>query len=910
MAMQYNGMETGQQMPSAATRHMNQYNTGARSASYSYGNEMPAKGGAAYRSVSAAQPVQHGLSVVDDDRKPISPLPFHRNDVVARHLLVETALLDSQDYELLPIEEVDALKKEKAQLESRLESTRRKLALESKVRDAAQSLHRLYSTRESSRPSTPQSPKKRGSISIFGEKGRTASGSLPKPVGKAGDELEISQKKIDDLLQILSGLESRRQYVESRLLRHTAAVLQVAHQDENESRANGLHSGRAMGSDDSDQTYFTNTPNDWGYEESIYSNQKFGGSPRDLGISSFNGGSIKVQKRSPSGGIQDDPAQGAKMTALQSRLDSLNGQMRALIKEARDGRSSHGALAPEDVPVVRSEGQDVMTQLESQAEILDNSLAILEQELLTLKDRHEDILDDVKHQQGGVEEQLEGINNQLYILLTASRSAASPTDLEPPPGMTGDSPQEQLNYLEESMLALGDVLQNPQFSEESEREIEEAHAKAAEHADNLSHHETTLRGLWDIIGDGEEPYSLPGFNTRVQHMFDRASHHDVQMGILRRQIEQQRELNSKSDSEKDGELTELRAAHDEKEAELEELRARHVAAESEATTSRAEIDNIMGELERLKEAHQSNIDQKQQVLNELNEHRQRSQEHESVAADYEAQVADLQEQAKGHQDSLQEHQARSETLSKELAEAHAARNDAHTQLQSKHEEAANFESEVVRLTTELTMAKAELDGAYGSRAERAKDLNTAEIERLKKEKEEHAEQVKSLTDKHSAAEERAASLEQELAALHAASQSASKDDTRTAMLEQELTEMSNEHQDLTREMVEIEKERERTETVVDRLREKCEELEDQLSDERVRWLGIRSPTVVNGDTGREATSTAVLRSEFKKMMRETRAEGVRLLRVSCICFLQRGVLLTRDRLNRKRDGDWRLLCAL
>ena len=864
---------------------MHEYDSGGRSASYSYGNEMHAKGGAAYRSVSAAQPGHHGVFVADDDRKPISPIPFHRNDVVARHLLVETALLDSQDYELLPIEEVDALKKEKAQLESRLEGTRRKLALESKVRDAAQSLHRLYSTRESSRPTTPQSPKKR--MSVFGEKSRSASGSHPKPVGQAGDELAISQKKIDDLLQILSGLESRRQYVESRLLRHTAAVLQVAHQDENDSRANGLLDTPG-GFDDSERTYTGNNLNDFGkgslYEESIYSNEHFG-SPRDLGISRLNSGSLKVQKRSPLGGDNGDPAQGAKMTALQSRLDYLNGQMRALIKEARDGRSSQGALAPEDVPVVRADGSDVMTQLETQAEILDNSLAILEQELLTLKDRHEDVLEDVKHQQGGVEEQLEGINNQLYILLTASRSAASPTDLEPPPGMTGRSPQEQLNYLEESMLALGDVLQNPQFSEESEREIEEAHARAAEHADNLEHHETTLRGLWDIIGDGEEPYSLPGLNTHVQHMYDRASHHEVQMDILRRQIQQQRELNSKSDGEKDSELTELREAHEEKEAELEELRARHVAAEAEVTNSRSEIDNIMGELEHLKEAHQSNIDQKQQVLNELNEHRQRSQEHDGIVADYEAQVADLHEQAKGHQDSLQEHQDRSETLSKELAEAHAARDDAHSQLQSKHEEAANFESEVVRLTTELTMAKAELDGAYGSRAERAKDLNTAEIERLKKEKEEHAEQVKNLTDKHSAAEERAVSLEQEVAALKTANQNAPKDDTRTAMLEKELSEMSNEYQELTREMVEIEKERERSETVVDRMREKCEELEDQLSDERVRWLGIKSPTVVNGDSGREATSTAVLRSEFKKMMRETRAEGVRLLRVSLVAWI-------------------------
>lgn len=59
-----------------------------------------------------------------------------------------------------------------------------------------------------------------------------------------------------------------------------------------------------------------------------------------------------------------------------------------------------------------------------------------------------------------------------------------------------------------------------------------------------------------------------------------------------------------------------------------------------------------------------------------------------------------------------------------------------------------------------------------------------------------------------------------------------------------------------------------------------------MSDERVRWIGVKSP----GDTApgernsalpvRETTSVMVMRQEFKRMMRETRAEGVRLLKVS------------------------------
>ena len=61
------------------------------------------------------------------------------------------------------------------------------------------------------------------------------------------------------------------------------------------------------------------------------------------------------------------------------------------------------------------------------------------------------------------------------------------------------------------------------------------------------------------------------------------------------------------------------------------------------------------------------------------------------------------------------------------------------------------------------------------------------------------------------------------------------------------------------------------------------EIEGQLNDERVRWLGVKSPgAAAEGQTqGREAMSVMVLRQEFKKMMREVRGEGVKLVRV---CF--------------------------
>ena len=73
-----------------------------------------------------------------------------QEDPVGLHMLYETAMLDSRPYEVLDISEVDALKKELVRLHHRIEAANRKLALETKVKEAAQNLQRLYSTGEGS----------------------------------------------------------------------------------------------------------------------------------------------------------------------------------------------------------------------------------------------------------------------------------------------------------------------------------------------------------------------------------------------------------------------------------------------------------------------------------------------------------------------------------------------------------------------------------------------------------------------------------------------------------------------------------------------------------------------------------------------------------------------------------------
>ena len=154
-------------------------------------------------------------------------LKRRNTDVVGQHMLYETAMMDSQNFEILDIGEVDALKKEHVRLNQKIEGAQRKLVLESKLKDAAQNLQRLYSSGKK-RPDTPQdkspdSPK-RSRGSLLGRSNRSDSGGI-EHLSQASNELAAAVKKVDDVQDQVKQLLDRRQYVERKLLRHTAAVL-------------------------------------------------------------------------------------------------------------------------------------------------------------------------------------------------------------------------------------------------------------------------------------------------------------------------------------------------------------------------------------------------------------------------------------------------------------------------------------------------------------------------------------------------------------------------------------------------------------------------------------------------------------------------------------------------------------
>ncbi|KAG9523776.1 hypothetical protein KCV07_g2128, partial [Aureobasidium melanogenum] len=739
---------------------------------------------------------------------------FANGDSLHRHLLVETAMFDSSRFDILAIEEVDALKKEKTKLDARIEGTRRKLALESKVREAARSLHRLYS--QEGRLS--QGRRK----SLLGDRRLSSSSVKSNSVGQASDELAQSEKKVEELVQILVGLENRRQYIESRLLCHTAAVLQAAHLQREAESADHL-------SPDS-------LPHIRDYDQSVHSDVS-------------KGQSI---------------IHNSQLNDVNTRLQFLNGQMRSLISQAKKGRSGSIDTSPDDIPSAYPEDDEPSIRINSQLEQLqDGIFALLEEHKYVAQSR-----EDADHSL--VEKRLEGVNNQLFTFLSGYEG------IQPPPQPTDQGTQDQISYLEENITNVDHMLQHSASLQDSHqamtRELDEAQAKANTHAEKSAQHEAVMLGLWGIMSSKEsaaanrdvdsddeelerttsEPFSTEAFTSKVERLF--SHHHDLetQTAILKRQIEQQRELAGKSTSEDAARASEIEDLKEREQEALEEV-----------------------------EAHSKRIEQLEDQIVELEN---KISEHQD-----EARIAAIEAQ---HKES--DHQDRLEELNGSLNQAKVARETAEANLAMKAEEMDDLEAEIIRLTTELAMAKAELDGAYGSRSERANQVTShpefqeleqksksmsAELEQLRRDKGQHESQMAEMLGLHQNAESRAKSLEGEIITLREIQAAGTRDDGRMRALEKELAEMSTDYQELTRETVEMEKEREKLEGVIDSLRDKMDALEVQLSDEKVRWLGVRSPggTPDLGGT-RETTSTMVLRNEFKKMMRETRAEGVKLLR--------------------------------
>ncbi|KAI9933011.1 hypothetical protein ASPWEDRAFT_47389 [Aspergillus wentii DTO 134E9] len=938
---------------------------------------------------------------------PRSSALLNANDPVTMYLLTETAMGDSVNYEILSLEEVEELKKEYTFLSGRVESTRRKLALETKLRDAAKSLNRLYtpqSPRTSEEFDGAGSPKSRRSSrrSLFGHNKNNGTAD------KTDEELAVSVRKCEDLSLELWKLERRVQNIQRRLLEHTAGVLQMTHKGlKKNPKSNGLEyednvNGNGHTHEFDDRSLYKTTDH---FDE-------FGGLGKG-GLDHHNGsGSMAV-------GVE-------AIQNTERKLEALSERMRDMILQANPDDEF------EPIPQPSTNGGPInpTATVEAYLAYIENGMGMLRSNpIANPTSASREIESDE-----GTTQHVGEVNARLHYIVGQSGLSRGPT-LPPPPDSSKSGLQEQLSYLtagvdglqsrvegllEQKSILTTQIQQQRELNSKSDAErdahiadlVEQlAHARkqfelseregqssrdelslVMEQLDavrqELAHHqqEASTETTRNIGKDDDAEALASEKESRA-----RAEAEVARLGAAMEKL--QLEINGHAESHEhreraEAEVLRLEAAiqqlHTEKEGHSEIHEAR-VRAESEVSRLEAAMAQLQAEVAGHAEVHEARTRADaevtrleatvQQLQAEIDghagsrEHRERA---EAEVLRLEAAVQQLHAEKEGHaevleareraenevkrlQSHIEELRSGTDKHSDEVAAARAEANSEIARLQSvidqlngdanaraeevtetqerteqqisqleetinqiriesdtRVKEAADvrahsegevsrleaameqlridveaqvkeategraqaeenaarlqaelteIEGEVVRVSTELTMARAELDGAYGSRSQRAAVASNPAIQR----------ELDALNTRN-------IELAEELAALKARKPGNNDLQHRAQTLEKELRETIDDYESMTKSSIEFEKEREGFEVIIDGLRDRCEQLETQINEERINWMGLHSPTSMGRDgTTSETTSTMVLKNEFKKMMRDTRMENMKILK--------------------------------
>ena len=521
-----------------------------------------------------------------------------------------------------------------------------------------------------------------------------------------------------------------------------------------------------------------------------------------------------------------------------------------------------------------------------------------------LQESHSSSVQEAKRSTNMTEERLRYLNSQLQGLITRT-ILGEDSEYPLPPEVTGQGAEGQVEYLE---VGLDSVVQGVQRLIEQNNSLS---SRSTINEGKFSQYNAILLGLWEILVGGEEEvrqqdpiqrevygedFSIQAFSAKVQTLFARATGLQEQKKILARQVQQQRELNSQSDPQKDTKISELSL-------ELEHAKQKLTIKEREAKEAG---DNLVLMTERIDALRQeASLLEQQKGVNQnraLEEQKEtRKEDEERLYAELEEkqqQLTDLENELAESKDDFGI--SRAEMLGK-LEESDKRVQSLNIELQSSQNEKGRFQSEMrelegqlVLLQTELTMARAELDGAYGTRAQRAAEQ--ASNPAIQQEFEELTTRNKGL----------AGDLEGTKARYQAVERANADLNQRMQTLQRELMETIGEYEAMTKASIEFEREREQLENNLDALRERCETVESQLSEEKVRWLGVTSPGSTRDSISPGTTSTQVLKNEFKKMMRDTRAENMRALRVSVNLSISGSLKLTIVSTNKKSAGSSKL----
>ncbi|KAL6698896.1 Up-regulated during septation domain-containing protein [Trichoderma pleuroticola] len=635
----------------------------------------------------------HGYEQADHQLEPMDPNDAPNGsladlkDPIQVHLLTETALSDSKEYEILSQEEVDKLKKQCQLLSQRVESTRSNLAIQSKYRDAAVSMAKLYSA------------------------GKTEEELLDDPRAKEVElERETTERKCEELSRELFNLEKNLIGPQRRLLQHTAGILQLTHKASKRAAARALQNNNEIpGSPESLYTYSQSRDSlaqvvdeDYFEDPSLYQLDSMQGlqtghlkSAIDIPLKS----PVREQATHLRGEIDKAKEENALLVNLvadmEQKLESLSLSLRETIVKFNPEVNSDYL----DPPIESAAGES------KPGDMLRRQIDYLESGLVAVQAEQESFISS-----GGGNNNSSGNN---YLL------------------------DDGAERIEAVLVGLWNRMQSG-FAAKKQQNEERRRQRAEK---GLVDDDDTSD---DDAFDADETYNLIAFESKVEWLYSRASTLKDQKSVLKRQIKQQRELNNKTDAEKDEEI-------ERRQEELDQTRFLLERAEKDAMDAQTMLADALQDLEKA-QGSSSGISEE-----ELHKHTVK------VGA-LEAELATLHARIKSHEAAIEERDAKLEALDSEVEESIARAESLEAETQAHKAQVDSLEGEIQARNDRIEALEAEIH----TRSARAESLEAevlahgVRVESLESEIQARSAHIESLENKIQGHNSNIGSLEAEI----------------------------------------------------------------------------------------------------------------------------------------------------
>lgn len=675
----------------------------------------------------------------------------NEQDEIGMQYLSSNAVFDSKEYEILSLENVEKLKKEKHVLLNRIEAVRRTLALESKLKEAAQSLSRLHSNR-----------------------GKRISRQVE-------DQLLISNSKIEEAAEELWRLQKNEHEISIRLLKHTAGVLRYALEKHTMSGhvSNLLQEKKPIDLYDFGELHFYRSNNNTEFSEN--------NEPRKSKINdNISYTLIEIQKR----------------------LTISNNQLKSFLAGGKHINNQY----TENELHFNYNSIDVLEILSE----LEDTICNVHQQYLELKEAS--LLQIAEFQK-----------NYKYLW--------DKTDIE-------DCPIK--NY----------SIEHGQFS------IDSLISRVDLLTSELSKSKKMYKNLLEKEKIQEENNTTTINSLKLEYE-NKINDLDIDLSKAKKTIGELVVRESSISSE----LCNANEKISEYQQTIDRLNEEIKITEHKKEDDYKKWIDDRENLENTIENYVIQIKKNEAKLQELNDN------YSNLLKSHSDSLSDFQKKIKQKESTLellQDEISKLRNINALLEEKIQSLQFQHKDEQLAYENKANetirsLENDIIKLSTEITILKVEIDTMYNLKQEikettMTKQQNENENNSVREKMSEPLRTIQEnkleTTEKNKTISEKEINLEK-----------------RCQHLQLELNGMLNDFEQLTRNMLDFESERTHLENTIDTLKEKCEELEGQLSDKRIQWLGKEnlSPEKLNIEHS-EAMSIELLRKEFRKMVQEIREE--------------------------------------